>query len=164
MDWDRGLTRGRLVQGGARAALAGSLIGSVDLLARAGEALGAAAAPGDTRHYVSRPDLHPPKLTVVRRGKTADGSLFLAPSSGPGQRGVLIADEAGEPIWFHPTTPQTAMNFRTGVYHGKPVLTWTSSRPSTRPSRVTTPWNANSASRAAAKSTRWACMARPRPR
>src|SRR4029078_13351358 len=39
------------------------------------------------------------------------------------------ADEAGEPIWFLPTIPHTAMNFRTGVYHGKPVLTWGESKP-----------------------------------
>ncbi|HST14308.1 MAG TPA: arylsulfotransferase family protein [Gaiellaceae bacterium] len=124
MAWEGGLTRSQLVQRGARAAVAGSLLAGADLLARAGEAFGAAGALKDTRHFVSRPDLHPPTLTVLRRGKTAPGSLFLAPSSGPGQRGLLIADEAGEPIWFHPTTPHTAMNFRTAVYHGKPVLTW----------------------------------------
>jgi len=123
MEWDRALTRSQLVQRGARAVIAGSLLGGVDLLARAGDAFGAGAA-NDTWHFVSRPDLHPPKLTLLHRGRTAKGSLFLAPSSGPGQRGALIADEAGEPIWFLPTTPQTAMNFRTGVFHGKPVLTW----------------------------------------
>src|SRR5690348_3431040 len=122
MEWDQGLTRVQLVRGATRAAVAGSLLGGADLLARAGEAFGAVA--GDTRHYVSRPDLSPPRLKIVRRGKTAPGNLFLSPSSGPGQRGVLIADSTGEPVWFHPTTPQTAMNFRTGVFHGKPVLTW----------------------------------------
>jgi len=123
MEWDRGLTRAQLVQRSARAAVAASLVGGVDLFARAGGAFGA-AGPGDTRHFVSRPDLRPPTLTVLRRGKPASGHIFVSPSSGPGQRGALIADSAGEPVWFHPTTPQTAMNFRTGVYHGKPVLTW----------------------------------------
>ena len=120
--WDRRVTRGQLVQGGARAAIAGSLLGGADALVRAGEAL--AAGESDVRHFVSRPDLRPPKLTVLHHGKTAAGHLFLAPSSGPGQRGVLIADSAGEPVWFLPTTPHTAMNFRTAVYRGKPVLTW----------------------------------------
>jgi hypothetical protein len=124
MEWDRRVTRGRLVRGGARAAIAGSLLGGVDLLGRAADAFAGAAAPDDVRHFVSRPDLSPPKLTILRHGKTARGHLFLAPSSGPGQRGVLIADSAGDPVWFHPTTPQTAMNFRTGTYHRKPVLTW----------------------------------------
>jgi hypothetical protein len=122
--WDRRVTRGQLVQRGARAAIASSLLGGVDLLSRAGEAFAAAGRADDIGHFVTRPDLRPPKLTILHRGKTAPGQLFLAPSSGPGQRGVLIADSAGEPVWFHPTTPHTAMNFRTGVYHGKPVLTW----------------------------------------
>jgi hypothetical protein len=122
--WDRRVTRGQLVQGGARAAIASSLLGGVDLVARAGEAFAAASRADDVGHFVTRPDLRPPKLTILHHGNTAPGHLFLAPSSGPGQRGVLIADSAGEPVWFHPTTPHTAMNFRTGVYHGKPVLTW----------------------------------------
>ena len=124
MEWDRRVTRAQLVQGGARAAIAGSLLGGVDLLSRAGDAFAAGGAANDVRHFVSRPDLTPPKLTVHHHGQTAPGDLFLAPSSGPGQRGLLIADSEGEPVWFHPTTPQTAMNFRTGTYHGKPVLTW----------------------------------------
>jgi hypothetical protein len=48
----------------------------------------------------------------------------MAPSSGAGQRGVMIVDDAGEIVWFHPTTPQTAMNFRAARYKGEPVLTW----------------------------------------
>ncbi|HKI93577.1 MAG TPA: arylsulfotransferase family protein, partial [Gaiellaceae bacterium] len=64
-------------------------------------------------------------MTVTHAaGHTAPGYLFIAPSSGPGQRGTLILDNAGEPVWFHPTTPNTAMNFRPGVYRGAPVLTW----------------------------------------
>lgn len=64
-------------------------------------------------------------MTVVRASTaTADGHVFLAPSSGPGQRGVLILDNDGEPVWFHPTAPRTAMDFRVGIYKGKPVLTW----------------------------------------
>jgi hypothetical protein len=106
---------------GARLAAAAALVGPLDLLTRAGDAV---AAPQDVLHFVTRRDLRPPRLTVLRDGKTAPGHLFLAPSSGPGQRGVLIADDRGEPLWFHPTTPQTAMNFRAAVYRGKPVLTW----------------------------------------
>jgi hypothetical protein len=84
-----------------------------------------AAAPDEkVRHFFSRPDLRPPKMTVLHTGKTADGHLFVAPSAGPGQRGVLILDNIGDVVWFHPTTPNTAMNFRTGRYTGKPVLTW----------------------------------------
>jgi len=56
--------------------------------------------------------------------EAGEGHFFIAPSGGPGQRGVLIFDTDGEPIWFHPTTPVTSMNFRAGTLHDKPVLTW----------------------------------------
>jgi hypothetical protein len=59
-----------------------------------------------------------------RSAPTAEGYLFIAPSAGPGQRGVMILDDAGEVVWFHPTTPDTAMNFRAAHFRGRPVLTW----------------------------------------
>jgi hypothetical protein len=113
-----GWTRAEFVR---RSAAGGAAFALVPL--RAAEAT--AAAPGDMRRFVSRPDLKPPAMTVLRdRGGTAPGLLFLAPSSGPGQRGTLIADDRGEPLWFHPTTPVTAMNLRAARYRGEPVLTW----------------------------------------
>ena len=86
----------------------------------------AASAPGGIQVFHSEPKLRPPTLTVVRRplDDSPNGYLFIAPSSGPGQRGAMIFDDNGELVWFHPTTPQTAMNFRTGTYKGEPVLTW----------------------------------------
>ena len=119
----RRLTRLELLRSAGRLTAGAVAVGQLDVLARAGDAL-AAGSPEDVRHFVSRQDLRPPRLTVLHHGATAHGDLFLAPSSGPGQRGVLIADSAGEPLWFHPTTPHTAMNFRTATYRGKPVLTW----------------------------------------
>ena len=75
--------------------------------------------------YVSRPDLRPPILSVVRRtDDVASGHLFMAPSSGPGQRGPLIVDDTGEPVWIRNSRPVVAMNFRPGIYKGKPVLSW----------------------------------------
>jgi len=74
---------------------------------------------------VSRPDLLPPVLTILRRSAgTAPGLLFLAPSSGPGRRGAMIVDDAGELVWFHPTRHETVMNFRAAIFRGEPVLTW----------------------------------------
>jgi hypothetical protein len=79
----------------------------------------------EVQRFVSRPDLRPPVVGVGRRSaRAATGHLFLAPSSGPGQRGVMILDELGRLVWFRPTSPRTAMNFRAGVYRGEPVLTW----------------------------------------
>ena len=57
-------------------------------------------------------------------GEVAPGYLFITPLSGPGQRGVQMLDNTGEVVWFHPTYPQTALNFRAALYKGAPVLTW----------------------------------------
>lgn len=84
-----------------------------------------AVAPARVRRFVSRPDLRPAGVTVLRRATgTDDGLLFLSPSSGPGQRGALILDDAGDVVWFRPSTPDTTMDFRAAVYKGEPVLTW----------------------------------------
>ena len=81
-------------------------------------------SPNDVRRFHSRPDLRPARLTILQAAGKSDRYLFLAPSSGPGQRGVLILDDRGEVVWFRPTTPNTAMNFRTALFKGQPVLTW----------------------------------------
>ncbi|MES1247417.1 MAG: arylsulfotransferase family protein [Actinomycetota bacterium] len=78
--------------------------------------------PGtNLQQFASRPDLKPPRLTT--RGGTGD-FVFLAPSSGPGQRGAMIADGRGGLVWFHPTNPSSVMDFKVQRLHGKPVLTW----------------------------------------
>ena len=91
--------------------------------------LDAAAAkpwpPGSTHAFRSRPDLHPPVLSVRHHDAHASaGYLFIAPLSGPGARGPLLLDQTGEPVWCRPTAPSVALNFRAAVYRGKPVLTW----------------------------------------
>jgi hypothetical protein len=121
------LTRSQLL---ARGGLAGLALVAADggrLLGGPGSAFaaGAEAAPARVRTFVSRRDLRPPVLTIRHPAHgAAEGHLFIAPSSGAGQRGVLIFDNTGEPVWFHPTTPVTATAFRASTLHGKPVLTW----------------------------------------
>ena len=68
-------------------------------------AASAAAADAAVQVFHSEPRLRPPTVAIVRHAPAgdADGYLFLAPSSGPGQRGVLILDDSGEVVWFHPT-------------------------------------------------------------
>jgi hypothetical protein len=81
----------------------------------------ATAGGGNLQHFVSRPDLKPPLLTT--RGSTTD-FVFLAPSSGPGQRGAMILDGRGDLVWFHPVSGKTVTDFKVQQLHGKPVLTW----------------------------------------
>jgi hypothetical protein len=76
-------------------------------------------------HYSSRPDLSPPVVAVTTSAPTvADGTIFLAPFTGPGGYGPLIVDDAGEPVWFRPSSALLAHNFRVQTLAGKPVLTW----------------------------------------
>jgi Arylsulfotransferase (ASST) len=122
-------TRAELMRAGAGAGLVvagGGGYGLYRLFSGDDETSEAGVAGGPRFHrYRSEPDLRPPAVTIERRaGAAADGLLFLSPSSGPGQRGALIVDDTGEPVWFRPTPPVTTMNFRTAIYDGRPVLTW----------------------------------------
>jgi hypothetical protein len=110
------VTRRGLLAGGAALLLA-----SRGLLEHA-EALG---APGDNlQQFVSRPELKPPRVTVLHTGATAPGYVFAAPSSGPGQNGAMIFDNAGGLVWFHPVVDKAVTDFKVQQLHGKPVLTW----------------------------------------
>src|ERR1051326_3692993 len=75
--------------------------------------------------FVSRHDLRPPVVTVLqRRSGSAPGLIFLAPSAGPGQRGAMIIDDAGQLVWFHPVTDKVVTDFKVQKLRGEPVLTW----------------------------------------
>ena len=123
-----GTTRARFLQQAAeRTALlfGGGLAASRLLGADNAFARNTGAKPPEGVHrFHSRPDLVAPIVSVLRAGHTADGYVFIAPSSGPGARGPMIFNNRGEIIWFHPTKPRIATNFRTALYKGQPVLTW----------------------------------------
>ena len=75
-------------------------------------------ASSKTRSFRSRPDLKVPILTLSSQAAgAATGLFFVAPG------GAMIADAAGEPIWFRPISDNIA-NFRAQVLGGKPVLTF----------------------------------------
>jgi hypothetical protein len=117
-----GVTRAEFVRRSAGSGVGLLLAGSLDIPALAATPK---KEPDPVRRYVTRPDLRPPIIDIRHAsGQAAAGHLFIAPSSGAGQRGTLIHDNAGDPIWFKPSTPVTAMNFRAAIYKGKPVLTW----------------------------------------
>jgi Arylsulfotransferase (ASST) len=109
-----------------RAAVAGVGLTAAGRLGLGRLADAAAAGPSDVHAFVSRPDLRPPVVSVLHyeAGATGDGLLFLAPSSGPGARGPMLIGNDGDVVYFHPTKPVAALNFRAATYLGKPVLTW----------------------------------------
>lgn len=86
-----------------------------------------AGTPADIQGFNSRPELHPPAVTVHQAAGSASapGYLFAAPFLGPGQWGPMIFDNAGNLVWFRPLAPGLdATDLRTQVYRGKNVLTW----------------------------------------
>jgi len=80
------------------------------------------------QHFVSRPDLTPPKVTLshVAPGHPLQYMFLAIANSGPGQGGAMIMDTAGDLVWFSPDTSRQAskMDFQQQMLNGKPVLTW----------------------------------------
>jgi hypothetical protein len=114
------LSRRELLQRGAGLALAapaaGRLLGAADALAARDEGV---------QEFVSRPDLAPAAITVIRPAQGAvPGLVFVAPSSGPGQRGAMIFDDTGDLVWFRPVRGKAVTDFKVARFRGKPVLTW----------------------------------------
>ena len=108
-------TRGEFVRWAA-ASGAGAIVGARALEA----ALAAPRAEVAGAHVlVSRPDLRPQVIKAVRRGTgRAEGLVFLAPLSGPGDRGAMIVDDTGAPVWFRPSGREVALNVRAAIYRG----------------------------------------------
>lgn len=73
--------------------------------------------------FVSEPALQVPTLTINTVRDPSAGLLFMTTLTGPGQRGPMIVDDSGQPVWFR-RTQQVAIDFRRQIYQGKPVLTW----------------------------------------
>ena len=123
-----GLTRAEFVKraagGGAGLLLGSGAAGAYGLVAAADAT--AAAAPGGVQVFKSEPKLRPPQIDgrAPATGRQRRRLHLHRPVVGPGQRGALIFDDNGEVVWFHPSTPKTAMNFRTAIYKEQPVLTW----------------------------------------
>jgi hypothetical protein len=108
--------------GSLRKALAFAVIGWAIPGAAYGDSVHTAADP-ELLHFVSRPDLTPPAVTIdVRRKALAPGYVFIAPKKIEPE-GPLILDNRGRPVWFHPQT-LGATDFRVQRYHGRKVLTW----------------------------------------
>ena len=77
------------------------------------------------RHFVSRPDLQPPRVKMLVRTRYASpGYIFVAPKKKVEQGGPLILDNRGRVIWFLPVDRRGVTDFRVQRYRGKPVLTW----------------------------------------
>jgi hypothetical protein len=96
--------------------------------------------PDKQQHFVSRPDLIPPRITVRKGSPKVTGGIFLTPLPSPtvhpgsnntvtinpvGPGGPMIIDGRGELVWFQQLElPDVAANLRIQRFAGKRVLTW----------------------------------------
>ena len=126
-----GITRGRFLVALAVAGIAGGGVLGCGAVGRV-RSLYPPRPGGGEWVFRSRLDLRPPAVSVARRSdRTAPGYVFVAPKNGPGetgpgQRGPLIVDEDGQPVWFRPLQDgdADAMDFKAQRYKGESVLTW----------------------------------------
>ena len=67
-----------------------------------------------------------PRIKVLTSAPPSlNGDIFLTPHGGGYPSGPEIISPTGTVIWFHPLPAgQTATDFRTQDYRGRPVLTW----------------------------------------
>ncbi len=91
-------------------------------------------------HFVSRPDLTPPAVTITRRRgqavpRAGDPPYFILAATaytraGPGEPGLMLLNRSGGIVWYSPNTglPAAQGMSRTDLnvqsYQGQPVLTW----------------------------------------
>jgi hypothetical protein len=96
--------------------------------------------PAKLDHFVSRPDLLPPQITVHRSSGASTGDIFITPLPSPvvhpesnnaitihpvGPGGPMIIDSRGRLVWFDQLKPPVyAINFRPQRYAGHEALTW----------------------------------------
>ena len=117
----RGLTEQQLSRRGFLGWSAAA-VGALALPRSAAARLGSAGVERGYATFLTQP-FRIPTLAVSTLESTSPGLIFVATLNGPGQRGPMIVDNQGRPVWFRPVKG-FAINFRTQVYRGKPVLTW----------------------------------------
>jgi hypothetical protein len=95
-------------------------------LAGAASASATVKDPDEWQHFQSAPELKAPDIVVTTHAAgTTPGDLFTAPYDGPGPNGLMIFEESGNLVWFHPLAPNKyATNLQVQQDDGQPVLTW----------------------------------------
>ena len=87
---------------------------------KAGSDLDSPSSPSQV--FRSRPDLHPPLVSVTQDRDLDGGDIFLSPTH-DAQEGTMILDARGRLVWFGPRR-LPVYNLEVQSYLGKPVLTW----------------------------------------
>ncbi len=86
-----------------------------------------AALAGAGPAAAATPDAPPPVTVLTAGAANHNGDIFLTPTGDASSyaNGPEIINNKGQVIWFHAIPAgQTASDFRTQTYAGRPVLTW----------------------------------------
>lgn len=89
--------------------------------------IGTVEAASGSGHYDSRPDLfHPPiDVTVAYNDADDTGLIFATPAeTDVSSGGVMIYDDDGELVWFHPVPDLVVGDAAVETLDGEQVLTW----------------------------------------
>ena len=93
----------------------------------------AATTPPGPQRFESRPDLHPPVVTVDKGPARSGRQLILVSprmeepkrDAATHQQGALAVDGQGRTVWFRPAPKGEPMtDVRVQEYEGEPVMTW----------------------------------------
>lgn len=92
--------------------------------------------PKDTWHFVSAPNLHPPRLAVLARTSAAPRRGYFLVDNLPkgearplvGEGGPLLLDSALRPVWAHGAGGSSGGDLQAATYMGHRVLMWWSGR------------------------------------
>jgi hypothetical protein len=91
------------------------------------ESVTTAQTPSESQSFQSRPELHPPAVTIRQPASAAvaPGYVLVTPSAGPAQAGPMIVDDVGDLVWFDPLPAgEQAADLQTQAFHDKNELTW----------------------------------------
>jgi hypothetical protein len=120
--------RGKVQEGSRTQPFAFKFVTAHEDVSLAGAASASAAIrdPDEWQHFQSAPELKAPVIDVTTRSsQTTPGDLFTAPYDGPGPNGLMIFEEDGNLVWFHPLAPNKyATNLQVQQDQGQTVLTW----------------------------------------
>jgi Arylsulfotransferase (ASST) len=124
--WFPGLDGRRSRPGHARRVAAVIVAGAVTALAGTACSAGTSGAVAACHAPPSGAADHAPPVKVLTQGAgSANGDIFIAPQGCGYPSGPEIISSTGKVIWFHALpTGETADDFRTQTYQGRPVLTW----------------------------------------
>jgi hypothetical protein len=119
---DRRRGRPRHARRVAAAIVAGAvtaLAGTACTAATSGTGAACHAPPSGAAHHA------PPVKVLTQTADDGNGDIFIAPQGCGYASGPEILTSTGKVIWFHALPAgETATDFRTQTYQGRPVLTW----------------------------------------